>query len=91
MGGFVRGCGIRGERWREAGLTGVDAGEAVVPFGFRFWVEGDEFEVRVALVADEAGGVETFAGGAEDAAGDGEGAVGAEGAGLADCRGQVRG
>ncbi|KAI7558154.1 hypothetical protein KC316_g13341 [Hortaea werneckii] len=78
--GFGRGCGFRGERGREAGLPGVDARKAVVPFRFGFWVEGDEFEVRVALVADEAGWVETFAGGAEDAAGDWEGAVGAEGA-----------
>ncbi|KAI7527284.1 hypothetical protein KC331_g16438 [Hortaea werneckii] len=91
LAGFVGGCGFRGERGREAGLPGVDAGEAVVPFGFRFRVEGNEFEVRVALVADEAGGVETFAGGAEDAAGDWKGAVGAEGAGLADRGGQVGG
>lgn len=84
MGHFLRGGGVRGEGWREAGLTGVDPGEAVVSFGFGFRVEGHEFEVRVAFVADEAGWVETFAGGAEDAAGDWEGAVGAEGAGLAD-------
>lgn len=84
MGHFLWGGGVGRGRWREAGLTGVNPGEAVVSFGFGFWVEGDEFEVRVALVADEAGWVETFAGGAEDAAGDWEGAVGAEGAGLAD-------
>lgn len=89
--GFLRGGGFRGQGRGEAGLAGVDAGQAVVPFGFGFGVEGHEFEVRVALVADEAGWVETFAGGAEDAAGDGEGAVGAEGAGLADCGGQVWG
>ena len=91
-GHFFRGGGFGGgERWAEAGLAGVDAGQAVVAVGVWFRVEGDEFEVRVALVADEAGWVETFAGGAEDAAGDGEGAVGAEGAGLADRRGQVGG
>lgn len=47
-------------------------------------VEGDEFEVGVAFVADEAFGVEALACCAEDAAGDGEGAVGAEGSGLTD-------
>lgn len=91
VGHFLRGRGFGGERWGEAGLAGVDAGQAVVALGVRFRVEGDEFQVRVALVADEAGGVETFAGGAEDAAVDWQGAVGAEGAGLADCGGQVGG
>lgn len=68
----------------EALLVGLDAGEAVGALGVGFRVEGYELEVCVALVADEAGWVETFACGAEDAAGDGEGAVCAEDVGAAE-------
>jgi hypothetical protein len=47
-------------------------------------IEGDEFEVGVAFVADEAFGVEALACCTEDAAGDRKSAVGTERAGLAD-------
>jgi len=68
----------------ETGLTCVDAREAFGALFFRLWVEGDAFEVGVALLADEAFGVETFACCAQYASGDGEGAVCAQSAQLAD-------
>ena len=36
VGHFRRGGGFRGRRWGEAGLAGVDAGQAVVPLGRGF-------------------------------------------------------
>lgn len=48
---------------RTAVLAQSDAFESLRALGFRFWVEGDELEVRGAFVADEAAWVEALAGG----------------------------
>ena len=67
-------------------MPGTYASNSFGAFGFWFWVEGDEFEVRVALVADEAGWMEALTCCGEDATGDGEGAVLTKSTGLANGR-----
>lgn len=57
--------------------AGVDPGEALPALSFGLRVEGNEFEIGVALMADEAVGVEALASGAQDATSDRQGAVGA--------------
>ena len=73
----IVGCFAVRDGDRVACLAGGDAVEALAALLLGLRVKCDEFEVGVAFVADEAGGVETFACCAEDAAGDWEGTVSA--------------